>query len=581
MKTANIPSLRDKIRQGLGILELISKNSAFEVVSQDEQMNIKNMYNGLGYYQSEYPRVFLFGEFKSGKSSLVNAMTRSEYAPTDIFEMTAWVSKFWNSDYEYLKVEYKDGSFEYRGLKEFVKECKDRTIDKEILKKILIVEFGLENFEKKFILIDTPGYGGINAENEKKVIELLYEADLVLFTIDAESIGSMKEAALVSEQIKKGIPYLIVITKADLVKDKAELDSIQNYIEKNYGADPEKIITISVIEGEDKVGLRKLEELLDEYAAGFNSEKRKEAEYGYLKIIAERLISALQELTTKLENVQERVNSFNDYIDSVKTSISRNIQYELEDFSIKSFLLSKREQVVSDVSQVLTSFDGNITEDQMISIFIKNLGKDHFEIFLSDLKKQIPVKMKNQWEGYLDEIEEKSVIALKGLKTNKLNENTIMSVNNKIGNYDIELNQISGKAFTRTMKGSLGFAGVLTAYSAWFGPGAAAISLPAAATVVGLPILAVGAGIAAVMAFVKRNQAKDKMRVYAGEITNSVITKIVQDIIVPTIKESISSLNNEFASAIKKQFYNERMLGLDENINVRKISSIISELKNN
>lgn len=580
MKSEKVEFLKRTINESIEILEAISTKSHLEIVSKEELHSIKNLHSELGYYNSSVPRIFLMGEFKAGKSSLVNALLNKNYAPTDILEMTAWVSKFWESESEYCRINFDDNTCVYPITSEFLSNCEKRNYDTEYLKKIKTVEFGIKDLEKNYILIDTPGFGSINSNNEKKLVELVYEADIILFIVDAESIGSMKEAAIIKEHIKNGIPYFIVITKIDLVQDHNELDEIKQFIQKEYQADFHKIITVSTNKDYVNNGLASLDDKLCEFANNFDSNKRKDAEYGFLKIIAERLMFLLNELERILIDIQNRVGSFNSYIDSVSSLINKSLQIDIEYFARKNFLQNKREQIVVEVGTVLSSTNGNISEEQLLCIFKNQLGNDFMEFANNNIRNELIDKMKERWISYLDEIKEKSIAVFRGLKGNVIGNNTEHLPLSNVGNYDIQLDQITSKAFSRGMKGTLGFAGVLTAYAAWFGPAAAAVTLPMALTGIGLPIAVVGGAISGLLAYKKRNQTKDMINSYAVGIIDNVVVKIVQDVIMPKISENIRSLNNEFSNSIKNQFYNENMIGMSDKINLEKVGNLIYRLIN-
>ena len=579
MKLEKLEPLKSIIKESLGLLESISEKSQLDLVSKEELQSINNLYNELGYYNSSVPRIFLMGEFKAGKSSLVNALLNKDYAPTDILEMTAWVTKFWESESDYCKINFDDKTFENPTVADFLSNCKERKYSTDFLKKIRTVELGIKDFAKNYILIDTPGFGSINEKHEKKLIELVYEADIILFIVDAESIGSLKEAAIIKEHIKNGIPYFIVVTKIDLVHDH-EIDEIKQFIQKEYQADAHKILTVSADKKYINNGLAFLDDKLSEYANNFGSNKRQEAEHGFLKIIAERLLNLLDELEIILVDIQKKVDSFNSYIDSVSETIYKSLQIDIEDYAKTILLQNKREQIVLEIGAILSNSEGNISEDQILTIFNKNLGNDFLEFANRDIWNAIIVKMKERWITYLDEIKDKSINVFAGIKGNSIENNDEYHALSKVGNYDIQIGQITTKAFSRGMKGTFGVAGVLTAYAAWFGPAAAAVTLPMALSGIGIPIAVGGAIISGLLAFKKRNQIKDAINSYAVGITENVVVKIVQGVVMPAISERIVSLNKDFSNTIKNQFYNENMIGMDENINLDKIRNIKLNLRN-
>ena len=396
--------------------------------------------------------------------------------------------------------------------------------------------------------------------------------------MDAESIGSFKRAALIRECIKNKIPYFIVITKIDLLKDPKELEEIKEFLQKEYKAEESKIIPISTINSSYSKELQFLEDKIKEFTKGFKSVNRKEAEYGFLKLISKRLLVLLKDLENLLFDIQKRVDSFYLYIDNVSSIISKNIQIEIEEFSKRILLQNRKEPIVKDIGIMLLNTNGNITEDQLLGIITKQLGVDFLEFANNKIKTELYLMMQEQWNAHLNEIKGKSISVFNDFVGN--NSANIPSLSlSKFGDYDIYIDQITKKAFSRGMKGTLGFAGILTAYAAWFGPAAAAVTLPMALTGVGLPIAVVGAGISSILAYKKRNQTKDMINLYAADIIDNVVIKIVQDVIMPEISYQITSLNKKFSNEIKSRFFNENILGMNDKINFKSIHQLSEQLE--
>ena len=78
----------------------------------------------------------------------------------------------------------------------------------------------------QFIYIDTPGFqtrhnNALNKTLNRTVSNTLVSCDVVLFVVEAGSFDTADQQVL--EQIPKGVPVILVINKADKIKDKALL----------------------------------------------------------------------------------------------------------------------------------------------------------------------------------------------------------------------------------------------------------------------------------------------------------------------------------------------------------------------
>ena len=78
----------------------------------------------------------------------------------------------------------------------------------------------------QFIYIDTPGFqtrhnNALNKTLNRTVSNTLVSCDVVLFVVEAGSFDTADQQVL--EQILKGVPVVLVINKADKIKDKALL----------------------------------------------------------------------------------------------------------------------------------------------------------------------------------------------------------------------------------------------------------------------------------------------------------------------------------------------------------------------
>ena len=92
-------------------------------------------------------------------------------------------------------------------------------------------------------LIDTPGLGA-TLENELTALDAISTSDVILWTMDVESLGGAREAAVLQRMKETGQPVLIALTKSDLVSDD-EMDDIVAYAAKTYSIPEADIYPVS------------------------------------------------------------------------------------------------------------------------------------------------------------------------------------------------------------------------------------------------------------------------------------------------------------------------------------------------
>ena len=161
---------------------------------------------------SERVHIGLFGKRNAGKSSVINAVTNQDIA--------------------------------------IVSAVRGTTTD-PVYKSMELLPVG------PVMLIDTPGLddeGELGALRVQKGLDVLRKTDIALLIVDGTAGMSSEDERLEEELKKRGLPYLVVFNKWDLVQEKSAG-------EENSGAEPEdeRHIRVSARTGE---GIQELKERL-------------------------------------------------------------------------------------------------------------------------------------------------------------------------------------------------------------------------------------------------------------------------------------------------------------------------------
>lgn len=178
---------------------------------------------------------FLFcGEFKRGKSSLINAIIGDEICPTDIGIATAVVTRI-------MYGQTKKAVRYYGNLLEGENALKKEEIAWDDIQKYTVgdvIEIGStvqmdlyypsEFLKEGLVVIDTPGIGGLDPRHANLTAMALPYADIAVFITDASEPVTESELKFYEKKVASRVKSTIVlINKSDILSQ----DVLQTHIE--------------------------------------------------------------------------------------------------------------------------------------------------------------------------------------------------------------------------------------------------------------------------------------------------------------------------------------------------------------
>lgn len=225
-----------QLYEQLCILENITAQYCYGEETKDKIHNLANDISTRIY------RVAVIGEFKRGKSSLINALIGSKVLPTDILPMTASVTRVKYGENKKITVYYKSGVQEEKTIDELINYATKFDTEKEFLTgtiKEVEVTFPSVLCKNNIEFLDTPG---MNDDEKMSEITLgvLGDVDAAIMVISAASPLSLTEQDLIIRMIeKRGIRHIVfVVTHIDSVSDETdEQDKILNIIKHRISTD--------------------------------------------------------------------------------------------------------------------------------------------------------------------------------------------------------------------------------------------------------------------------------------------------------------------------------------------------------
>lgn len=160
------------------------------------------------------------GQFKRGKSTLVNALVGDDILPTAVVPLTSIITILRHGSEEKITVAFAGGASEVitrEELPEFVTEKRNPNN----LKKVESVDIALpcSFLEGGVQLVDTPGVGSIYAHNTDAANHFLPESDATIFLMTADqplSIGEVEFLRNVREHVTK---IFFVLNKVDMLNE--------------------------------------------------------------------------------------------------------------------------------------------------------------------------------------------------------------------------------------------------------------------------------------------------------------------------------------------------------------------------
>lgn len=211
-------------------------------------------------------RVAVIGEFKRGKSSLINALLGAEILPTDILPLTAAVNRIVYGNEKSILIRYKDGhtqKAEIQELSAFTTKADEQAA--QIAAGIQEIEVSYPSVfcQNHIELFDTPGLNDDDPMTET-TLSVLQKIDAAIVVISAMQPYSITERNLVIQLLEHPEirNILFVITFIDAVSTRREQqDRVITYIQNRIAK--ETLQQIELIHGDDDLFMAKAEAILN------------------------------------------------------------------------------------------------------------------------------------------------------------------------------------------------------------------------------------------------------------------------------------------------------------------------------
>jgi predicted GTPase len=244
------------------------------------------------------------GQFKRGKSSLINAIIGRELLPTGVLPLTSAITVLKYGPTERLVVCRENSIFPRElpvsSLPDYVTEKGNPANEKKV--KTVCVELPVPFLRCGIEFVDTPGVGSAITANTATTYDFLPKCDAVLFVTSVDTPMTSLELAFLKEVQEYVDRIFFVVNKIDLVTDN-ERDEVLGFvvetIRAQIGCNTVKVFPVSARVGVaartsgdpvlyEQSGLKALEEAL----ASFLSEEKSAT---FLSAVAHKALRVLDE----------------------------------------------------------------------------------------------------------------------------------------------------------------------------------------------------------------------------------------------------------------------------------------------
>ena len=164
--------------------------------------------------------VSVIGQFKRGKSSLINALLGEELLPAGIIPLTAAVTEIRRGSAFRAVVCFSDGSeqdIHPENLPEYISEQKNPGNQKNVS----MVKIWTEHipFASGIVLADTPGVGSVHQHNTQTSHDYIKKSDAVLFLLSSDSPVSETERDFLLKARENAAKFYFAVNKTDMISE--------------------------------------------------------------------------------------------------------------------------------------------------------------------------------------------------------------------------------------------------------------------------------------------------------------------------------------------------------------------------
>ena len=436
-----------------------------EVAQELGQQNILNSLNAIQERASQQNASLLIplvGEFSSGKTTLLNALTDSKKLETATKPTTATIYEIhFGCNKCEANVVLSDGQVAH--FDDLGELKNDQLSDAQI---VTVFDTSTK-VPSSTILVDTPGLSSPVVKHRQVLVDFLPSADAILLVVDINQQVTRSLTDFIDMIKLSKRPVYIVLTKSD-TKSASEIEAAKQYIADNCKLPVQQVVVVSAA----KDNMSELYALLDTIQKSKNEILAK-VDGQRIKDLAQILVNRVDEMLTASssdENLDMEIRRQQLDLDKIKRNINRLIDSMASDICEDGTKISRRfeDSMYEKLGALVAGGSANMDNDALSVI------NNTASLLLSEYKNNIMGILKSKVQsaqGSDSEIPVESLMSvdLSGIQISGLN-------------YNLDLNSMGHEYDGIIKTGVIAVAAVATVAAAVATAGAAGAAAGAAGT---------------------------------------------------------------------------------------------------
>jgi small GTP-binding protein len=283
----------------------------------------RHLLAGLERLEASRFNLVVVGEFKRGKSTLINALLARELLPSGVVPLTSAVTVLRGGERNRVVVRFEGGRSEEHDLSALVEYATESGNPKNVRGvDEVVVELDHGLLTSGLQLIDTPGIGSIHDHNTEVAESFLPQVDAALCVLAADQPLSAEEARFFDAAGASAPRLIFAVNKIDMLAPDERGEAV-DFIRRSLAADrPGQNFDLYPVSAKTGEGIASLADHLGELSAGEGKSLASRSVLQLAAGLAEDAANAAdlerEALGLPLEELERRVALFEDRAESLE-----------------------------------------------------------------------------------------------------------------------------------------------------------------------------------------------------------------------------------------------------------------------